>query len=88
MVFIDAFKRWTGFGAAYSSPYRDQISKDTGPSWQPHNYSTDAGILSSKSHTESRIKDLIKRDGLLAGAVDSTCSMIVGDGLRLSLRPD
>lgn len=57
-------------------------------SWRPQLASADSDMLDEKESTEARALDLVRNNGIAAGAVSSRKDRIVGSNFRLMLRPD
>lgn len=57
-------------------------------SWRPRLQSADNDMLDEKETVEARALDLVRNNGIAAGAVASRKDRIVGSKFRLVLRPD
>jgi len=65
------------------SKYDRQIAN-----WRPNLLSADSEWLPDRNESVSRTRDLIRNHGFASGALQSQLDNIIGQGLRLSAKPD
>ncbi len=77
---LDAY----GIRGGYSGASRDRLRS----SWVPSGASADEVLLDELSDLRERSRDLIRNDGVAAGALSTTTDNVVGTGLRPQSRVD